>query len=625
MILKRWPFLLPVGALAAVFAASISFGTFVQAGDNSRSQSLIQLELQGSRCLARTQSVLLDIQSFDAKGNSSYARLDRDSTHFETAGCGALSNAWAPIASRLHAVSDWGQRQHLASAMSGVFNSIGDNSNITYDSNPTILNLGDAIAYALPEAETMLFRAVTARTSVEAAKLEATSTAQLSTAKYDIDAAIVQDPSHTILIHEQLGRMLSSANKYSLLLDAWETDPAAHRASRAALRAAMRAVLGDIDVLYTSVQEALERKLLVERSALEERLHILWLVYATALLTAAFIAWLIASSIVRREKRAHLNVQREASRLRAEVARDRAELALGIREARFQAIFAGSPLAIAVTDLHGVIVECNDAYFRFIGSAMIEQNQTKLLQPLRVEPDGALAELYSRFDQSAEDTRQVDLLLTDASGKHRWCHAKASLIRGTMVGAAAHCAVMLQDTTDDKERERHLKYQAAHDALTGLPNRAFAMNSLRTHLEHSSATVPRFAVLFIDVDDFKAINDTLGHRAGDDCLKTIAVRLTSVVREVDVVTRYGGDEFVVILLDPSSIANARDVSRRIANAFVSPLVLGDAVVMISLSVGVMLDSNGCNSAEQALLEADAAMYDEKRRSPKRLATINGSR
>jgi diguanylate cyclase (GGDEF)-like protein len=178
---------------------------------------------------------------------------------------------------------------------------------------------------------------------------------------------------------------------------------------------------------------------------------------------------------------------------------------------------------------------------------------------------------------------------------------------GDLIGAVATCC----DVSDQRRLERTLTYRALHDPLTGLPNRVLAMD----RLEHALATSMRrqgaTAVLFIDLDGFKAVNDAHGHVVGDQVLEAVASRLQGAMRAGDTVVRYGGDEFLVVSESVPAAADAVALAARVHTALEVPLLVEGVEVRPSASIGVAL-AHGVPTAEQLLRQADAAMYEAKR-------------
>ena len=157
-----------------------------------------------------------------------------------------------------------------------------------------------------------------------------------------------------------------------------------------------------------------------------------------------------------------------------------------------------------------------------------------------------------------------------------------------------------------------LQHSAMHDALTDLPNRLLLAQRLEQAIAHADEHGSRFATLLIDLDHFKAVNDSLGHAAGDDLLMEVARRLRSAVRSSDTLARFGGDEFVLLINDVSAVAQIEGVIRAVCECLVRPIDLGDLEVHVSLSVGVSLYPSDGADRETLLKHADVAMYQAKR-------------
>jgi diguanylate cyclase (GGDEF)-like protein len=160
------------------------------------------------------------------------------------------------------------------------------------------------------------------------------------------------------------------------------------------------------------------------------------------------------------------------------------------------------------------------------------------------------------------------------------------------------------------EREEQIRFQATHDALTGLPNRVLFMDRLAHAIAHRHRTGELVAIIMMDVDRFKEINDTLGHHFGDDLLKEIGARLLATLRESDTVARLGGDEFAVTFFCAGE-AGAADVAQKIKSALEAPFVLAAVSIEVNASMGIALCPQHGADAETLLKRADVAMYDAK--------------
>ncbi|BCM17469.1 EAL domain-containing protein [Mesorhizobium sp. J8] len=167
------------------------------------------------------------------------------------------------------------------------------------------------------------------------------------------------------------------------------------------------------------------------------------------------------------------------------------------------------------------------------------------------------------------------------------------------------------------------QYLAFHDTLTGLPNRALFEDRLRRTLLFASQDGTRVALLYLDLDRFKHINDTLGHPAGDQLVRQTAARLRHTIREVDTVARLGGDEFAIILLDVPDVGSAEDIAKRLLVKLREPFRLIDDQVFVSASVGIALSSGSETDADDLLRKADIALYEAKKNGRGRYEVFAG--
>jgi diguanylate cyclase (GGDEF)-like protein/PAS domain S-box-containing protein len=262
----------------------------------------------------------------------------------------------------------------------------------------------------------------------------------------------------------------------------------------------------------------------------------------------------------------------------------------------FRAAFDRAPMGVALVDDRGVILRGNLALAERVG----------------VDTDALSGLPLSRFLVSdpgdppwPHGTTRVERRFLDHDGSEGWGLWQFSRVdRRTWV-------MHVQDITLYKRAQSDLSWQANHDSLTGLPNRALFEDRLHRAIErrrrHPGAG--HVAVLFVDLDDFKVVNDSLGHEAGDRLLTVVAERLRNVVRPQDVIARFGGDEFTVLLADVSDEAEARRVADRLAAALHGPIVLDGQRRYVTASIGLSMGGDGDSQA--LLRDADAAMYRAK--------------
>jgi len=170
---------------------------------------------------------------------------------------------------------------------------------------------------------------------------------------------------------------------------------------------------------------------------------------------------------------------------------------------------------------------------------------------------------------------------------------------------------VFNDISERIKREEHIKYQAYHDALTKLPNRYLLYDRLKMTISHANRNEEKLAVMLLDLDRFKRINDTMGHPAGDLLLQEVAMRLKESLREGDTVSRLGGDEFCIVLEDIKHVENVLKVSQKIFRAFSKPFLLRDHELYVTTSIGVSIYPNDGSDVETLIKNADTAMYEAK--------------
>jgi diguanylate cyclase (GGDEF)-like protein/PAS domain S-box-containing protein len=226
-----------------------------------------------------------------------------------------------------------------------------------------------------------------------------------------------------------------------------------------------------------------------------------------------------------------------------------------------------------------------------------------------VHPDDAPDVIEAGRNVIRRGTAQHATFRVVRDAEHRWITMKV-LPLGPPKRRTGWVAT-LEDTTDRLHARDVLAHKATHDELTGLPNRSLLEDRLALAVTRRQRDLDHLSVLFLDLDGFKEINDTLGHAAGDEVLRVIAGRLRAAVRPEDTVARLGGDEFVV-LLDGLDHAAASETAATIEDALGEPIVVGGHTVAVVASVGVAT-AEAEDTARELVARADAAMYRRKRR------------
>jgi diguanylate cyclase (GGDEF)-like protein/PAS domain S-box-containing protein len=295
-----------------------------------------------------------------------------------------------------------------------------------------------------------------------------------------------------------------------------------------------------------------------------------------------------------------------ALHLRDVSARRSAQEELRGRESRYRRLFEESHTGLFLMDRDGTLLEVNQAFESLVGRGRDELCRMRMTD---------LAYDADAFDRILLDLREHDvvseaeLTLRHADGHDIICvlSCGSQVVDGDRVYTGG-----LRDVTQHKAAQEKLVRSALHDSLTGLPNRVVFMDRLERLLTHSQRRVGYgFAVLFLDLDNFKQINDSLGHMAGDELLVTASRRLESCVRQGDTVARIGGDEFAVLLDMIQDAAAVTFIVDRIRESLALPYYPEVPVDGMTASIGIAISVSGYERAEDLLRDADSAMYRAK--------------
>jgi diguanylate cyclase (GGDEF)-like protein/PAS domain S-box-containing protein len=275
-------------------------------------------------------------------------------------------------------------------------------------------------------------------------------------------------------------------------------------------------------------------------------------------------------------------------------------------EQRLRRMLQHSTDIIAVLDLDLSIRYLSPGAERLLGVAPHHVIGTSWLDAVFPTDRGKANELIET--STSERPAQAEFRLLAGDGSHRYVDVVATrVIEHDEPGFVLTC----HDVTERRALEQQLSYQAFHDSLTGLANRALFRDRLEHAIARTSRTSTRFAVLFIDLDDFKDINDSLGHAAGDLMLRQMTHRLADEVREEDTVARLGGDEFAILLESIDGDDEVEMVAKRIVQSARAPFEIGKSVITTGLSIGVAVADGTAASAESVMRNADLALYEAK--------------
>jgi len=292
------------------------------------------------------------------------------------------------------------------------------------------------------------------------------------------------------------------------------------------------------------------------------------------------------------------------------------EWSLGEVRSRFESAFRSAAIGMALVSIEGEWLEVNEAFCRILGHRRDELKNTTLqalTHPEDVESDeGTFLDLLS----GRVPSYQVEKRYRDAAGDYVWVGLTVSLVRD-LGGEPLYVLSQVQDISDRKEKASRLEYLIDHDFLTGLFNRRHFQQEVVREADRMAREGAKSAVLVIDLDNFKRVNDTLGHRAGDDFLKSVAGALRQRRRDTDILARVGGDEFAM-LLPHADADQAHGVAESVVKTIARQVaVLGEQAIPMTASVGIALFDG---SPALAVLEfADLAMYEAKEAGRNRVA------
>ena len=273
-------------------------------------------------------------------------------------------------------------------------------------------------------------------------------------------------------------------------------------------------------------------------------------------------------------------------------------------EHRHREIIESLNEGMAVIDHEGRITLWNDAIERIIGRTRADAIGQPLVTVVEGIADARLIQLIRAATATGQPQSVNDLVLLRPDAR------RVAQVR--LFPYAAGITLFWHDVTERVEAQEAFRHAALHDSLTNLPNRAFFVELVERALAHiRSQPSHRCAVLFIDVDRFKTINDSLGHHSGDELLKCISQRLASCVREGDTLARLGGDEFTILLNGLRDTQEAVAVAERIQAAIQAPFILDGREVSTSASIGIALDRPDHGGSNDIMRDADIAMYRAK--------------
>ncbi|MEG4393037.1 EAL domain-containing protein [Microcoleus sp. BROC3] len=304
--------------------------------------------------------------------------------------------------------------------------------------------------------------------------------------------------------------------------------------------------------------------------------------------------------------------------------RKEAESALRQSEQRFRSLIENATDITIILDAEGIFRYISPSVKRILGYAPHQAIGRSALEIVHPDDCAAIAQtLQKAIENPKRSQSPLEYRVRHRNGS--WCYVEAVATNLLHDPAVKGIVINCHDITQRKLAEEQLLHDAFHDALTGLPNRALFTD----RLEHSLRLAQRrkdylFAVLFLDLDRFKVVNDSLGHAIGDQLLVAIARRLETCQRAGDTVARLGGDEFVLLLDDIDGVNEATNIVNRLQKKITSPILLDGHEVFITASIGIALSSGEYLEPTNLLRDADTAMYRAKELGRARHEVFNSS-
>ncbi|HYH86258.1 MAG TPA: EAL domain-containing protein [Pyrinomonadaceae bacterium] len=278
---------------------------------------------------------------------------------------------------------------------------------------------------------------------------------------------------------------------------------------------------------------------------------------------------------------------------------------------RFRSAFDFAAIGMAMVSTEGRWLQVNRSLCHILGYTEDELLATDFLAITHPDDLPTALSNIGQLLKGKVQASQMEKRYIHKSGHEVWVHWSVSMVRDHY-SKSVHLIFQIQDITDRKFAEQQLHHDAFHDALTGLPNRALFMDHLKLSIARSKRNSSSlFAVLYLDLDRFKIINDSLGHTIGDQLLVGIADRLKQNLRPGDTVARLGGDEFTILIEDIADEKEAVQVAERIQKELAVPFALSGREVFTTVSLGIAPSETGYERAEDILRDADTAMYRAK--------------
>ncbi len=286
--------------------------------------------------------------------------------------------------------------------------------------------------------------------------------------------------------------------------------------------------------------------------------------------------------------------------------------------AYFKDIFTFAGIGIITLDSKNNIEFINEEALNIFGYTSIELINTNF-SALIHSADQESFSLYIQSNHSLLSPTEFKGIHKDSSAFPIEIKISSKLLNNNFI-----YTVVIRDITELKQNEENLKHQAYFDSLTEIPNRTLFLDRSEIALNQAKRSQEGMAIIFIDLDEFKELNDTLGHDAGDVMLKTISKRFINCARKSDTVSRRGGDEFTILMPRISNIKDAVKLAERILDSNKSAIVIKDKMVFPKTSIGISIYPQDGDSIETLINNADKAMYSAKESGKNQYSIFNSN-
>src|SRR5215217_4388875 len=291
-------------------------------------------------------------------------------------------------------------------------------------------------------------------------------------------------------------------------------------------------------------------------------------------------------------------------------------------EERFRSLVQYSSDIITILEADGTIRYESPAVERVMGYKPEEQGGTNAFGSVHPDDRERALGMFAEILKSPGLHPPLEFRVPHKDGSWRYLeHVVNNLLDDPAVGGVV---INTRDITERKALEEELHHQAFHDPLTGLPNRALFMDRLEHALTRANRQGSKVVVLFMDLDNFKVVNDSLGHKAGDQLLVAVAERLKTCLRSEDTAARLGGDEFTILVEDIAGVGEVVQIAERVAEILQPPFALEEQEVFATVSTGIALNSTAQEQPADLLRHADLAMYRAKHRGKARYEVFETS-